>query len=322
MIEPIKLTHAEVGNRINSDIKEYFRVFPDHWQNDYKDSYFLWYEGNLTLDKFDLESDNYDDDFVGYVINGDLNTSKILNYETDYGVHLIVLGNLSTNYIAVGGQDIYIDKDLNVSTLFVGSYNHGTINIKNNFTCPLIVIDDYHCTVKGELNGKVFGWGNTVYLERNGDYIPAPHENELEDDFDDYFLNSYDGINFSVLVKAIDDDEEVPKKYVLNIENDMISSQKVRLISESDFLKIDRNVKKHKIDGDYYFASHNGDIEELVIEETYQSHKYVICDNKVQVFYKENSNENEFQEYIIGSNRYRKATRLINEKIERMQYWR
>ncbi len=322
MLQPQKILFSDAVNRIDSIIKQHFRVFSEYWQSEYSDSYFLWFDNNVTLDKLDLEADNYEDpQFVGYIINGDLITSKILNYETDYGIHLIVLGNLITDYIAVGGQDIYIKGNLIVKNMFVGSYNHGTMYVKSNVTSPIAIIDDYSFVTSGEFMGKIFGWGGTIYLERNDTSIPLPYQNELDDILIDRFLGPYDNIEFEVLVKAIDNNEDVLSKYCLNYETDLISLDSVRLITQSDFLKQKGDEKVFSKHGDVFTAKFKDDIEELIIKERGQSHKYTIKNDVVNVSFKDSEKSRSFEEYKIGSNRYRRAKRLLDYNINRMKYW-
>lgn len=320
MSEPLKIPYADAYKFIDKDLLNNCNVFAEHCKEHFKDNYFLYFDENLIVDKLDLEADNYDSDLIGYIINGDLKANKILNSETDYGVYLIVSGNIETNFMAVGGQEIYVHGNLLVKKLFAGSYNHGFILVNGNVDSPIIIISDYGFILKGELNGTVYGWGETVYQEKNGKKIPAPHENELEDIFIDKFLTPYDDIAFEVLVKAIDNNEDVLIRYSLNLETDLIASESVKLITQSDFLKQQGEKKTFSRHSDLFIATFKNDIEQLTIQESWHSYKYVIENNMVKVFFKEKSNRN-FKEYTIGSNKYRRAKRLLEYNIDSMKYW-
>jgi hypothetical protein len=319
------LSIPETQKRLSAEVADLCRVFYDYpkYEEHYKDFYFLWYNENLEIDKIDLESENHDDKFIGYVINGDLFTKRIVNFETDYGVHLFVLGNIVTDYMAVGGQDIYIKGNLQVKKLFVGSYNHGTTNISGNFYCPLVVTDDYSCVVDGSFEGENLAWGDPVCLFRSGSYTYPPYnESEFEDHFDDSFLNEYEGINFQIIAEAINNEEEIPKKYSMDTVRDTITPEKVRQILCSIFLNpMTGELKKTEQSGNLYIALKNHTIEELIIQETYQSYKYIIVENQVNIYFK-GEKDNEFQVFVIGSNRYRKAKRLLDSCSDRVQYWR
>lgn len=322
---PIKIFVAEAKTKLKSQIVEHCREFDTYHRDEeyFKTFYFLWYDEDTKMDRINLDSDNYDEHFVGYIINGNLSSKRILNYETDYGVHLIILGNLDTDYMAVGGQDIYITGDLDVKILLVGSYNHGRMNIEGNLNCPLVITNDYSCVVEGKMEGENIAWGDPVCLWRNGEQTYPPYnQSELEDHFEDSFLNEYESVEFEVIVKAIDNEEEIPRKYVLDIERDGIISDEVRQISDSTFLNPRLGEqKKIEKEGDYYYASREEAMEELVIQETWQSHKYVIIENQLKVYFK-GEKDVDFKEFFIGSNRYRKAKRLIKNKVWRIQFWR
>ncbi|WP_339190957.1 hypothetical protein MKX33_13360 [Paenibacillus sp. FSL R5-0490] len=89
-------------------------------------------EGNLTVDRY-----------IG-------NTSS-----DAASSNLVVLGNLITPYMIVGGQEIYITGNLYVEDMFWGDYNHGELTVRGNVEGGLLVsTDQYTIQVQGQRNVK------------------------------------------------------------------------------------------------------------------------------------------------------------------------
>src|SRR5690554_7585111 len=103
----------------------------------YENEIVLFHEGDWTTDKIDLDyadkliPDYTDKEFpLLILVNGNVSIKNIFNGETDGSTGLIVLGNLTADNIVVGGQEIYVSGDLNVSGLYWGDYNHGNLEAK------------------------------------------------------------------------------------------------------------------------------------------------------------------------------------------------
>jgi hypothetical protein len=68
----LTLSFLEVEKRLSQAQKALLFCFSKHQRTNYIDSYFLWYEGDTNLDKIDLESDNYDFELAGIIVDGNL----------------------------------------------------------------------------------------------------------------------------------------------------------------------------------------------------------------------------------------------------------
>lgn len=181
------------------------RTFDSHWEKDNQHGNFWVYDSDIELDDLNLETEEYPDDVLGIIIKGNLTVGNIFNFETDYGMHLTVLGNLSATNIAVGGQDIHVTGNLIVRKLFMGSYNHGTIVVNGNVNCPIIIIDDYSFCTMGQVTGTVYG-SEAVYFINGSEQTMIHHAEEeaLKEIFVDSVFGEY-GIDFAAVSKKIAD---------------------------------------------------------------------------------------------------------------------
>lgn len=181
------------------------RAFDSYWEKDNQHYNFWVYDNDVECDDLNLETEEYPDDILGIIVKGNLTVGNIFNFETDYGMHLVVLGNLSANNIAVGGQDIHVTGNLTVKEVFMGSYNHGTIVVNGNVKCPIIIIDDYGFCTMGQVVGEVYG-SEAVY-EVNGSEQTIIHhgdEEALKEIFEDSVFGEY-GIDFGIVSKKVAD---------------------------------------------------------------------------------------------------------------------
>lgn len=94
--------------------------------------FLIMVEGNLTVDRY------------------------IGNTESDAAAsNLVVLGNVTTPYMLVGGQEIYITGHLYVADMFWGDYNHGELTVKGNVEGGLLVsTEQYGIQVQGQRKVK------------------------------------------------------------------------------------------------------------------------------------------------------------------------
>jgi hypothetical protein len=84
------------------------------------------------------------DNTIAYVFMENLTVSgTIWNEQTDSGIALIALKNVSAKNIAVGGQEIYIAGNLEVEELICGSNNQGTMTVRGDVKAQYILNDDY-----------------------------------------------------------------------------------------------------------------------------------------------------------------------------------
>ena len=91
---------------------------------------------------------------VGFLAKGDLNVQgNIYNEDTDGAYSLVVLGSLTARNILVGGQVIYVAKNVHVAELLGGDYNHGECEILGDLQATVIVTHDYKLHVHGQVKG-------------------------------------------------------------------------------------------------------------------------------------------------------------------------
>ncbi len=153
-IVPIRFaTYEEVKNLIpeDSNLVKYGNLESG--------SSFLLIDGDYVTENIDLDApfvshENRNQYYSAYlkqesalaiVINGNFTAKNIYNQNTDGAMGLIVLGNLKAENIVVGGQEIYVQKNLNVSELFWGDYNHGDLTLKGKIKVNYFLqTDEYH----------------------------------------------------------------------------------------------------------------------------------------------------------------------------------
>ncbi len=92
----------------------------------------------------DFDWRNSDEEHPFFIlVQGDMTATNIYNAETDGSCGLVVLGNLTAQNIVVGGQEIYVAKDLTVSDLFWGDYNHGNLVVAGQINIRVFLETDY-----------------------------------------------------------------------------------------------------------------------------------------------------------------------------------
>lgn len=113
------------------------------------------HHGDLVLDHLLLDEISGlvgEEGVYSLLVLGNLTVRYIYNESTDGAVHLVVLGNLQAQNIAVGGQVIYIQGNLLVNELCWGDYNHGDLHVKGNAAAKVLMLtDEYHFRVDGEM---------------------------------------------------------------------------------------------------------------------------------------------------------------------------
>jgi hypothetical protein len=111
-------------------------------------------QGDVTLDHLLLDYDDIsvltEEGVYTLVVQGNLNARYIYNESTDGAVHLVVLGNVQAENMAVGGQLIYVQGNLQVNDLLWGDYNHGDLYVKGDAGGKVLLLtDEYHFRVDG-----------------------------------------------------------------------------------------------------------------------------------------------------------------------------
>lgn len=121
----------------------------------------LFYEGDLTLDSLNLDSCETltpalasGETIFLILVTGNLNIKQfIYNKNTDGATGLVVLGNLQAQNMLVGGQEVYVAGNMNVSELFWGDYNHGDLTVKGDVAALVFAdTEQYHVNITGTQN--------------------------------------------------------------------------------------------------------------------------------------------------------------------------
>ncbi len=167
-----------------------------------------YYAGDLTLHSLDLDWEKPFPDQTETIlifIDGNFTVDNLYNEETDGAIGLMVMGNLTVQNMAVGGQEIYVEGNLLVEEVLCGSYNHGETIVQGNLNATVLVQDDqYRITAGGEKRFvcTVNAWeGDGVCQE-----LPIDIRDVL---IDDVFLDDEDiedeevGFLFGMLVSTL-----------------------------------------------------------------------------------------------------------------------
>lgn len=129
----------------------YHRDENDHYPEEY-DTQLVWFQdGDFDFtDLLNLDNVNEifragaDSDFPLFIlINGNARLGNIFNAETDGSTGLVVLGNLTADNIVVGGQEIFVQGDLQVKDLYWGDYNHGSLQVHGDIKVRVFINTDY-----------------------------------------------------------------------------------------------------------------------------------------------------------------------------------
>lgn len=198
----------------NIDLNEAKNLFrnlnplPFFLSQDYSESYdkVCLIDNDLHLESLSLEyqSDNYP---TIIIVKGNLIVDKLIwNEETDYGIHLIILGNLRAKNIVVGGQLISVWGDVSVEEILCGSYNHGQMYVSNNITAKVIISDDYSFICDGEFQGLKIG--DSFYNGKEKAFLEADF-NDYDEIFEENVLSKYNGISFEKLLQKLLNNEKV-----------------------------------------------------------------------------------------------------------------
>ena len=122
-------------------------------QEQYEDDLVLLIEEDCTIENLDLDdvpatfSIVEKHEWISIILClGNLTAQNIYNRDTDGSCNLTVLGNLNCNTILVGGQQLYVEKDLIVKDCFWGDYNHGILSVSGKIKANVFLLTDgYNC---------------------------------------------------------------------------------------------------------------------------------------------------------------------------------
>lgn len=95
-----------------------------------------------------------------FVVVGDLNVNgSIINNGGDYGISLIVLGNVSAKNIIFGGSNVFISGDVKVSGYAVAFYNHGWSKIEGTTEAKAVINHNNRFGGEYAKGMQILAWG-------------------------------------------------------------------------------------------------------------------------------------------------------------------
>ncbi|NEN81862.1 hypothetical protein [Paenibacillus elgii] len=119
---------------------------------EFEDNPVVFFQGNTRLENLNLDRP-FDEEHVFLVlVDGNLAVDTyVYNEEISGATCLIVKGDLYAQNMVVGGQEIYVTGNLEVTELFWGEYNHGDLTVAGNASASLFMdTEEYHVSVRGE----------------------------------------------------------------------------------------------------------------------------------------------------------------------------
>lgn len=317
-----KISYSEAKNNYKLIDDLNLRVFWDYWTDTNKEFSFLLYEGNTVLDNLNLDNDNYDNDIIGILVNGNLHVNNIYNFESDYGIHLVVLGDVNAKNIIVAGQDININGNLKVAEVFFGFYNHGSIFVGGDIFSPTIIILDYGFVTFGKAIGTLYGSECVYYSNKiNGVDLPVtpllcPNpDSNLEDIFDDSVFDVTE-IDFKKVAQRAEQNQAILSHYLYDDETDKINSDDIKrwLYHPSATENITQLKKWDKI-----ITIVKSPTLEWRLSEYGSNYKLILENENVTIYYNNEKNQ-EFQIAQKGSINYRKIRRIFNDKTKNIEW--
>ncbi len=224
----------------------------------YGESVFL-FEGDLQVSELNLEYYEDENTPSTIIVIGSLTVDgAIWNRETDYGINLLVIGDLKAKNIATAGQVISVWGNVVVENILCGSYNHGNMYVKGDIHAEIIIADDYQMECLGNFEGLKVGEGNFKDLKTSNYFEPdyADWDMIIEEDTLDENGFSYDkyverirnnipifysqphrNYDFLSLLKPIITSYLIPKShpYYLKLLSQKLEANQNNLILETDF---------------------------------------------------------------------------------------
>ena len=172
-------------------------------EEDYADDLVLLIEEDCTIENINLDevyktfSVVENDQWISIILClGDFSANNIYNYFDDDGsCCLTVLGNLTCNNMLVGGQEVFVAKDLVVKDCFWGNYNHGLLVVKGDIIANVFLTTDEYNLEKNS-NNYIVNYSFNDIDEENKEYEFSNEQLALV--FKPKFLRSDDEMKFDV----------------------------------------------------------------------------------------------------------------------------
>ena len=152
------------------------------------------------------------------IIDANLSVAEgIVNFCGDYGIALIVTGNVEADFIIAGGSEIYLEGKTIIHSIVYGFYNHGILNI-SDIRVPIVITDDHHNEVYGNINKDYNVSDDADEFAEKFKIKPDFIVQEQEDQEDDEEAIYYYYINSDKLTMYIDNKKNRSKlcKQLLN----------------------------------------------------------------------------------------------------------
>lgn len=193
---------------------------------------FIYVDGDLVLNG-DLDLDELHEHADGIVINGNLQLNGgICNLEGDYGIALIVSGDVLADYVVGGGSEIYLLGHTDVHSFVVGHYNHGILEI-NDINVAVEVNSDHHSVIYGEIGYKFDDYHflhdelGKIYVDKN-DFAQLEYDEEEAyysisiDDFNEELMKNDDVLLKNLLEHFLEQENLFKSLRVAKINKDNV----------------------------------------------------------------------------------------------------
>ncbi len=153
---------------LRDQMEDYLDVDQDHkvivWEGD------LHVAGDLLLDDKKYSDKDAVAETSFFVVRGNLHVDgAIINEVGDYGIGLLVLGDVTAENAIFGGSQGLIDGDIKLAKYGLSFYNHGTVISTGSVTAQTLINHDNEFPGKPGKGVQVLEWGG------DGEYSLADH---------------------------------------------------------------------------------------------------------------------------------------------------
>ncbi len=132
-------------------------------------------------------------ELVGIVVDGDLTIDgNLINGEQDFGPGLIVLGDMKAHNIAIAGAPLFVQNSLNVTEVFHGYYNHGSLIVRGGLRAKVFFASEYFGRVLGAIDVQLVDAGHVIGTFGERVFWPPLLVAELSEDEDAVGVDSVD----------------------------------------------------------------------------------------------------------------------------------
>jgi hypothetical protein len=117
-----------------------------------------WWDDAVIDADIDLDA-TFDPYLIaGFAVDGNASIAgSVFNWEIDTRASFLsVLGNLSCTHFIAGCSDVTVLGNVRASGIMVATYNHGWLEINGDVDAGMLVIDDHHALIRGDVNAP--GW--------------------------------------------------------------------------------------------------------------------------------------------------------------------